>query len=118
MKPCLLYLEPPEVNDLPEHERRSVALFCLEAAQYQLRHQRHVVLVHLVDSTFWTIPQASTLWNDPMISWGRLAQCHTMSLTSSFAKGQLDPLLCRNRAVKTKKRTQLLTWFVRGSFMT
>ena len=61
MKPTLLYIEPPEINGLPVHERRSVALFCLEAAQYQLRHKKHFVLVHPVDSTFGTIPQASVL---------------------------------------------------------
>ena len=60
-KPILLYIEPPDINYLPERERRSVALFCLEAAQYQLRHTKHSVLVHPVDSTLWTIPQASAL---------------------------------------------------------
>ena len=104
---------------LPEHERRSVALFCLEAAQYQLRHKQHFVLVHPVDSTFWAIPHASLLWNNPLVSWGRMAQCPTMSITSSFAKGQLDQLLCRHRAVKkkTKKRKAFNTirpWFLHG----
>ena len=101
-KPILLYIEPPEINDVLEHKRRSVALFCFEAAQYQLRQNRHVALVHPVASTFWTILQASAFANNPLISWGRIAQCPTMSITSSFAKGQLDPLLCRPRAVKKK----------------
>ena len=56
-KPILLYTEPPEINDVPEHKRQSVALFCLEAAQHQLRRKKHFVLVHPVDSTLWTIPR-------------------------------------------------------------
>ena len=107
MKPIILYIEPPEVTELPECEIRSVALFCLEAAQYQLRHRKHFVVVHPVESTCWTSPQASALWSNPLVSWGRMAQCPTMCLTSIFATGQLDPLLCRHRAVKKRNAQSL-----------
>ena len=60
--PVLLYNKPPNIEEIPDYERRSVALFCLEAARYQLRHKRHFVLVHPVGSTLWAIPQASVLF--------------------------------------------------------
>ena len=68
--PVLLYIEPPRIEEIPDYERRSVALFCLEAARYQLRHKRHFVLVHPVDSTFRRIPQATSLFSDASVSWG------------------------------------------------
>ena len=98
-KPISLYIEPPPVTDLPEQERRPVAVFCIEAALYQLQHGRHFVLVHPVDSTPWTVPQAKILCGNS-VSLGRLVVCSRVSVTSNFARGQLDPLLCRHRAVK------------------
>ena len=64
-------------------------------------------LVHPVDNTFWMIPQATSLFSDSSVSWGRIAQCPTMSITTSFAKGQLDPLICRRRAVNKKDMQNL-----------
>ena len=53
------------------------------------------------------IPQATSLFSESSVSWGCIAQCPTTSITSSFAtkKGQLDPLVCRHRAVKKKTCT-------------
>ena len=49
--PVLLFIEPPLVTDLPEAERRPVALFCLEAALLQLKNGRHFVFIHPAEST-------------------------------------------------------------------
>ena len=114
--PVLLYIAPQRIEEIPDYERRSVALFCLAAARYQLRHKRHFVLVHLLDSTFWMIPQATSLFSESSVSWGRIAQRLDTSMSSSFAKGQLDPLLCQHRAVK-KTHAEPLNKFVLNSSM-
>ena len=87
------------MTDLPASKRRPVALVCLEAALYQLKKGRHLFLIHPVKSTLWAIPQAQLLSSNPAVSWGRSAACPLVSVTSSCARRQLEPLLCRHRAI-------------------
>ena len=79
-----------------------MALFCLKAALQQVKQGRHFVLVHLEKSTIWSLPVAKTLENSPGVSWGRVSACLDWTVTSNFARRQLEPLFCSHRTTKQK----------------
>ena len=103
----LLLIAPPPVADLPEAERRPMALFFVWRQPCIISKKRPAFCVHTPGKkgTLWLVPQAQTLSCNPAVSWGRSAACPALSVTSSFARGQHEPLLCRQRAIKKKTHT-------------
>ena len=57
-------------------------------------------------------PAAKTLESSPGVSWGRVSACSDWAVTSNFARGQLEPLLCRHHAVRHKGQVQWLPSYV------
>ena len=88
-----------------------MALFCLEAALQQVKQGRHFVLVHPEKSILWTLPVAKTLENRPGVSWGRVSACSDWTVTSNFARGQLEFLLCSHHTTKQKGQSQWSPYF-------
>jgi hypothetical protein len=93
------------VTDLPKAEGQPMALFGWEAT-FASTQQWRALRFHSPGkkSTLWLIPQAQTLSFNLVVSWGRSAACSLLIVTSSFARGQLEPRFCRHRAIRRKDR--------------